>query len=245
MLLHTSLLSVEIHVFSSYAPTASITTVYLYELGQLTVLYLLYLDTAIILLCRSFVNSGRSGSIGMKTEKINSRVEADESFFCHIMNLGANSKKIPHNVVMVLPRPNGRVLVMTKDFYHKGTYRLPSGGMHKGETPEEAFYREAAEETGLPVTIAAKLAEIETQVVHAQRSTHFTMHVFLANETSEAPQVEDLEEEISEFKEVTIDELPQIAEQLRSLPGRWRGWGEFWATPHDVVYRKLKKEENQ
>ena len=45
---------------------------------------------------------------------------------------------IADEVVMVVPRPGGKVLLHTKSFYPPGTYRLPTGRLRLGESPEAA-----------------------------------------------------------------------------------------------------------
>ena len=52
-------------------------------------------------------------------------------------------------VVPVIQRENGHVLAMIKDGYPAEAYRLPSGGIHKGEAILDALLRESYEETGL------------------------------------------------------------------------------------------------
>src|SRR5689334_2752741 len=61
-------------------------------------------------------------------------------------------------VCMVIRRKNGRILTMTKTFYPKGTYRLPTGGINHGESIFNALLRETQEETGLVVEVKRFLA---------------------------------------------------------------------------------------
>ena len=82
------------------------------------------------------------------------KVELDAHYFNWLM-AARGETDTRSEVIMVLPRPNGRVLTLTKSFYPTGTYNLPSGGIQPGETPEQAFLREVAEETGLHVSSAS------------------------------------------------------------------------------------------
>ena len=151
----------------------------------------------------------------------------------------AGLMKRPGEVVMVFLRPGAKVLLNTKDFYPEGAYRLPSGGIHKGESPEETLVREAREETGLSAGIERKIAEIHWTFEHGDARGEFTSHIFLIAETREKPVVQDPDERITAFMEVGICELGEIADQLRNLTGRWHDWGVFRAYPHEVAFREL------
>jgi 8-oxo-dGTP pyrophosphatase MutT (NUDIX family) len=106
-------------------------------------------------------------------------------------------------------------------------------------SPEEALVREAREETGFSVTIERRLGEIHWVFEHGDRRIEFRSHVFLLAEASDEPVVLDPDERITGFKEVSICELGDIAEQLRNLTGRWHDWGVFRAIPHEMVYDTL------
>ena len=74
-------------------------------------------------------------------------------------------------VVPVIQRPNGKVLTMLKASYPPGAYRLPSGGIHKGEPILDALLRESYEETGLRVIVRRFLAIIRYQIIAATGRT--------------------------------------------------------------------------
>lgn len=143
---------------------------------------------------------------------------------------------------MVIPRTDGRVLLMTKRFYPPGLFRLPTGGMARGETAEAAFVREAREETGLTVEIDKYLGKIDYLLVYDDYRQSFTSHVFLAKPTDGDIAPEDDDEEITEFREVFPEELEQVAEDLEALKQtatEWAGWGRFRAVAHRFVAGKL------
>ena len=54
-------------------------------------------------------------------------------------------------VVLILPRPGGRLVLITKPDYPGGVYRLPTGGIDPGEFVLAAASREALEESGLAI----------------------------------------------------------------------------------------------
>ena len=138
-------------------------------------------------------------------------------------------------VVLVLPRPGNRVLLITKPFYPEGTFRMPSGGVKPGESPEEAFTREAMEETGLEVRPERKLAVVTFRFTAGSESIIITSHVFLGPLTSDPPHAIDEAEDISSYREAEVSDIPGIARHLASIEGKWRDWGRFRAPAHEVA----------
>src|SRR5438132_14274637 len=63
-------------------------------------------------------------------------------------------------VCMVVRRPNAKLLLSIKTFYPRGAYRLPTGGIHHGESVLDALVREAYEETGLELAVRRFLSRI-------------------------------------------------------------------------------------
>lgn len=161
-------------------------------------------------------------------------IEVDSDF------LDYTERRIAENgscgeVVMVLPRRGKKVLVMSKRHYPEGVYRLPSGGIRVIESPKEAFKREVWEETGLTPPISDKIAVIVSNFRCGTKILTYTSHVVAGSESSGIPGPIDASEHISDYREVTASELLAIADHLRSLLGRWEGFGKFRATAHDIV----------
>jgi len=137
-------------------------------------------------------------------------------------------------VVSAIMRPNNKLISITKPFYPEGTYRLPSGGIEKGERIESALHREIYEETGLDVEIVEFVAIIR----YSTRTTmfhNFTSYVFLVNEIGGDLVCNDPDEQISEFKEITAEELKNIVTHLRNIRGRFESWAQFRAVAHKAV----------
>ena len=161
-------------------------------------------------------------------------VEVDKEYLDY-MRASRGDMDTRSEVVMVLPRPGGKVLTLTKSFYPSGTYNLPSGGIHPGETVEEAFAREVDEETSLPIAAQARIARIEHQLTSAGERVGFTSYVVLGAESVDTPRPRDEGENISGYRDAGIEDLRRFAEQMRSFTGRWLGFGQFRATALELV----------
>jgi len=138
-------------------------------------------------------------------------------------------------VVLVLRRPDGRVLLHTKPFYPPATWRLPSGGVEHGETPEEAAWREIAEETGLPARLKRLLGALTYDLHAGDLRTSFASCIFLAATPEAQPVAQDPGEEISGYRWVPLGELDEVAAGLRRLSPPWHSWGQFRALAHRFV----------
>ena len=72
----------------------------------------------------------------------------------------------------------------------------------------------------------------------------FVTYVFLLDERAGELASHDPGEHLESFREITISELPALADALQHAPdvysdeikGNWRDWGEFRAVVHRVVY---------
>jgi len=158
-------------------------------------------------------------------------LEVGEAFFEDVRSKG--------EVVMVIPRPGGKLLLITKPFYPEGVYRLPSGQIEGDESPEDALHREALEETGFEVGIQRRLGTVRFTFRTGARTLDYESHVMLTDTTSGEPSPQDPGEQISAFREVEPCDLQVIAEELAALPGRWSDWGRFRAPAHRLVYQLL------
>ncbi|MBN1484571.1 MAG: NUDIX hydrolase [Chloroflexia bacterium] len=141
---------------------------------------------------------------------------------------------------MVLRRPDGRVLLHNKTTYPAGAWRLPSGGIEAGETPEEAAEREIQEETGLPARLAGLLGVVGCRMLRGEREFDLLSYVLLAETAGGRPNPQDTEEEqILAFCWLDPAQLPDIAANLRGLAGDWSSWGHFRSLAHDLVAGQL------
>jgi 8-oxo-dGTP pyrophosphatase MutT (NUDIX family) len=145
-------------------------------------------------------------------------------------------------VVMVVPNEQGHIWLHTKAFYPAGVYRLMTGGLEAGEQPHRALRREVEEETGLKTKIDRCLAVITYGLSGNDATLPFVSYVFLTTPTTGLPHPTDPDEAITAFRAVPVDELSQIAEQLRSLAGFFTDWGIFRAIAHDVARERLQAD---
>ena len=103
---------------------------------------------------------------------------------------------------------------------------------------EDALLREVGEEKGLPVQIERFLGVVQYDFLRDESSVQFASYVFHLCSEGGRPVIHE-SEEISEFQAVLPSTLSQIAMDLRSLAGDRRGWGQWRALAHDVVYEYL------
>ncbi len=108
-------------------------------------------------------------------------------------------------VCMAIRRPNGCFLLQTKESYPDSVMRLPSGGIERGESVDDALLRETWEETNLTVSIDRFVAQIsyETPKVRAD----FVSYLFCLSEVSGQLRSNDPNERIPEWVEVPPREL--------------------------------------
>lgn len=158
-------------------------------------------------------------------------------------------------VCMVIRRPNGKLLLSIKNFYPRGAYRLPTGGIHHGERVLDALVREAHEETGLELQVRRFLARIAYLPNAARTSSSkdaeplFHTFAFLLDERGGTLGALDLSERIESWREIEPRELSAVADDLahlrtdgsESIGGDWRAWGEFRAVVHRVVHDALAR----
>ncbi len=143
-------------------------------------------------------------------------------------------------VVLVVPRDGGRILVHTKRFYPAGVWRIPTGGLHRQEAIEAAVKREAMEETGLRLLPLRFLFHIHFRWDDLDKE--FQSYGFLLTEASGKIQSRDRREQISAFRDADRSEIKSIAGRLASLRGSWSSWGIFRAAPHQALLEVWPEE---
>jgi 8-oxo-dGTP pyrophosphatase MutT (NUDIX family) len=144
-------------------------------------------------------------------------------------------------IVMVVPRGEGKVLLHTKPHYPEGVYRLPTGGIHPGEDAVDAAKREGYEEIGFKPKDLELLGVLDNIFWVDREKLVYPSFVFQTKEYTRKPKPTDRNELISGFLDVDAAGLQTTAIHLASLPGGWRDWGRFRAAPHAWLADKLMR----
>lgn len=141
-------------------------------------------------------------------------------------------------VFAIQDQNSGRIWVHAKPHYPAHIFRLPSGGVHPAEAIEQALLREVNEETGLAVKVERFVGLVEYQFQRGDSAVQFASYVFHLISPGGSPVIH-ASETISEFRAVLPSQIAQMAVDLRNLIGDRRGWGQWRALAHDVVYEYL------
>jgi 8-oxo-dGTP pyrophosphatase MutT (NUDIX family) len=148
--------------------------------------------------------------------------------------------------------PAAGLLLHIKTFYPSGAYRLPTGGIHVGETVQGTLAREIHEETGLTVGPAPDQVQVQRclgVVAYtfdhrtAAARYHFATYHFLV-QMPPAGEIAPLDpsEQIGSWQWQRPDALDCVAARLegvgQSRP-EWGDWGLFRALSHRFVAAQL------
>lgn len=163
-------------------------------------------------------------------------IEGDEYLFSTRLNRSRNKRG---EVVLAIERPGQCVLLHRKSWYEPGVYRLLSGTIDWDEAVETALERELWEETSLSLGTTHFLGILDCIISYDYQELAFVSYVFQLSRTDGELEVPVDSEDISDFRDVAITELPAVAENLRNVPSPREGWGRWRAIAHDFVYEML------
>ena len=154
-------------------------------------------------------------------------------------------KKRSGEVVLFIRRPNGKFLLHTKAFYPEGVYRVPSGGIKRGEDLIAAVFRETVEETSLTAEIDRFLGIVRYEIVGPDEPLLFASYLFLLRELGGTLGTHDTDEQITGYREVTTGDLAVVARDLENMDESWRNWGQFRAICHRFARQLLTGERDR
>ncbi|WP_018351883.1 NUDIX hydrolase [Longispora albida] len=104
--------------------------------------------------------------------------------------------------VVIVRDEQGRVLLVEQNYGHR-FFGLPGGKVEPGESLREAAVREAAEETGLAVSVGER---VWTAELVYPGGAEYRAHAFVAESATGEPAVQD--EEISSVGWYELSALP-------------------------------------
>ncbi|MBS4220273.1 NUDIX hydrolase [Bacillus sp. FJAT-49711] len=99
---------------------------------------------------------------------------------------------------------NNEVL-MVKGF-HSDAWAIPSGGIEKGETPEECCVREVMEETGYEVVVVDKFFIKDTTIKDIKVKTHY----FRVKKIGESQGINDPDKIIEKVDWKSLSEVEKV-----------------------------------
>lgn len=144
-------------------------------------------------------------------------------------------------VVLTIQRPQENLLLHRKSWYEPGIYRLLTGGIDLDEKIEDALFRELEEETGMTVGKVDFLGVLTAHISSGTEELNFTSYVFYLRDLQGSLRLPNGGEDISDFRDVAIEDLPMISEELRNVYPPRTEWGEWRAIAHDFVYECLRQ----
>lgn len=143
-------------------------------------------------------------------------------------------------IILVVPRGRGKVLLHTKPHYPDEVFRLPTGGIRPREEALDAARREGYEEIGFNPEQLRLLGVLDNVFWIQDDRYVYPSFVFETEEFMRPPIPTDPDEAISGFRDADALELRTTAILLASLPGGWNDWGRFRAAPHMWLANRLK-----
>ena len=132
-------------------------------------------------------------------------------------------------VGFLLLRKNGKFVVIRSKKYPKMAFRIPTGGIDFDESAVDALYREVKEELGIQFEIENFKGIIEYAFRQNESIIKFYSYLFVIKEVSGNLISDATEDEISDSKEVSEEELSELVKTLTSIEGGWRDWARFRA----------------
>ncbi len=168
--------------------------------------------------------------------------------------LASNGRRAEICYVMHRGSPAEGVLLHIKTFYPQGAYRLPTGGVHVGETVTATLCREIEEETGLSVgddshqvRVERCLGIVSYDMAHRSAGRAFlfaTYHFLVAMPPAATLAPRDADEQIDGWRWCAAAELTVVADYLEQVGKQapaWADWGRYRSLSHRFVAAALSR----
>lgn len=137
---------------------------------------------------------------------------------------------------------DGKIIVARQDNYPEGIFRIPSGGGNINEDVESALFREVEEELGYSIIDYWLIGIIEYEIIYMDKCFSFFSFCFIITKFEESTNT-NIDDELSEIKQVDYEFLSQICHSLTSIKdGFWNNWGMLRYHGNKLFYDYLKGE---
>ncbi len=163
------------------------------------------------------------------------------SYFNRLKNVVQRNRR--GEVVFCVIRPNGKIIMTRCKDYPENIYRIPTGGIGYDEGIMEAIFREVKEELGLEVQIRSFAGVIRIRFEHGNEHVMFYSYIFILDEIGGRLMEDASDDEISEIREVDIEEMEQAVRALNEIDGKWHDWGKFRYITSNAALRYLLKTQ--
>jgi 8-oxo-dGTP pyrophosphatase MutT (NUDIX family) len=150
--------------------------------------------------------------------------------------------------IMHRGNPREAVLLHRKTYYPANAWRLPTGGIERGESVLDTLGREIEEETSFqiekgpnPVRIEAFLGVLSYEMFHqTEQRTHTfaTWHFLVSAPPNAQPVSMDPDEHLDGWDWRSVSEMGTVADELEEITAhdsQWYHWGRFRALSHRFV----------
>ncbi|MBN2852457.1 MAG: NUDIX hydrolase [Clostridia bacterium] len=136
---------------------------------------------------------------------------------------------------------NNKVIAIRSKEYPEGVFRIPTGGIRYGEDIEKAVLREVKEELGIKTVIRSFEGVLKMKISHLRKSVLFYSYLFFLDYV-EGNLLEDAtEDEVSEVRLVSLQELYGVSNFLLTLQSFWEDWGRFRHESTSFTYEMIEK----
>jgi ADP-ribose pyrophosphatase YjhB (NUDIX family) len=144
-------------------------------------------------------------------------------------------------VVFCVVRPNGKIILITCKKYPRGIFRIPTGGIKYNEDVIDAVFRETKEELGLEVEIAEFVGVLKIKFTNKSDFEMFYSYLFILNEVKGRLLEDASDDEVSEVKEVDLNEFYTLLKLLKRIDKSWEDWGKFRYQTSKAIFNHMKK----